>query len=71
MNKKILAGLCALFMLSSIQGNTNTNNSYKENITPDRSKVPAFPGADSENDRTGALFVDSPAESSFRAVICQ
>ena len=34
MNKKILAGLCALFMLSSIQGNTNTNNSYKENITP-------------------------------------
>ena len=46
MNKKILIGLCALFMLPSIQGNTNTNNSYKENITPDRSKVPAFPGAD-------------------------
>lgn len=41
MNKKILVGLCALFMLPSIQGNTNTNNSYKENITPDRSKVPA------------------------------
>ena len=46
MNKKILIGLCALFMLPSIQGNTNTDNSYKENITPDRSKVPAFPGAD-------------------------
>ena len=46
MNKKILVGLCALFMLPSIQGNTNTDNSYKENITPDRSKVPAFPGAD-------------------------
>ena len=25
MNKKILIGLCALFMLHSIQGNTNTN----------------------------------------------
>lgn len=46
MNKKILVGLCALFMLPSIQGNTNTDNSYKENATPDRSKVPAFPGAD-------------------------
>ena len=46
MNKKILVGLCALFMLPSIQGNTNTDNSYKENTTPDRSKVPAFPGAD-------------------------
>ena len=46
MNKKILIGLCALFMLPSIQGNTNTDNSYKENATPDRSKVPAFPGAD-------------------------
>lgn len=39
MNKKILVGLCALFMLPSIQGNTNTDNSYKENATPDRSKV--------------------------------
>ena len=35
MNKKILVGLCALFMLPSIQGNTNTDNSYKENATPD------------------------------------
>ena len=34
MNKKILVGLCALFMLPSIQGNTNTDNSYKENATP-------------------------------------
>ena len=29
MNKKILVGLCALFMLPSIQGNTNTDNSYR------------------------------------------
>lgn len=32
MNKKILVGLCALFMLPSIQGNTNTDNSYKERM---------------------------------------
>ena len=60
MNKKILVGLCALFMLPSIQGNTNTDNSYKENATPDRSKVPAFPGADGAGKYTTAINKKGP-----------
>ena len=46
MNKKILVGLCALFILPSMAGAVGLATPSKEYSTPDRSQVPAFPGAD-------------------------
>ena len=46
MNKKILVGLCALFILPSMAGAVELATPSKEYSTPDRSQVPAFPGAD-------------------------
>lgn len=79
MNKKILIELCALFMFPSIQGDTSTDNSYKENITPNRSKVPAFPGANGTGKYTigdagrtvyaVASLADDGSEGAFRWAI--
>lgn len=56
MNKKISTGLCALFMSSlmtnttlfavNMQEKASTHHLSEDSSAPDRSKIPAFPGAD-------------------------